>query len=110
MTVNNLSDYSVIVYDEDGKVIRESFGRPLSNLEMALCDALDARNAWVQTLYSFAPSLRLEFQTVLLDTMEKVHEYSEKMNRSFRLGDQVKIPVPQEFMVEERQPRTMGHG
>ncbi len=46
-----LSDYSVIVYDEDGKIVRESFGRTLSNLEIAMCDALDKAHARLHADY-----------------------------------------------------------
>lgn len=42
---NRLADQPVIVYDDFGRIVRESFGRDLSRLETALCDALDKRNA-----------------------------------------------------------------
>jgi hypothetical protein len=45
---NALADYAVIVYNEDGSINRESFGRILSPLERALCDALDKREAAMQ--------------------------------------------------------------
>ncbi len=38
---NTPADNGQIVYDEQGMIVRESFGRPLSKLETALCDALD---------------------------------------------------------------------
>lgn len=41
---NTPADNGQIVYDERGMIVREAFGRPLSKLEMALCDALDKRN------------------------------------------------------------------
>ncbi len=42
---NALADQPVIVYNEDGSINRESFGRDLSRLERVLCDALDKRKA-----------------------------------------------------------------
>ena len=44
---NTLADYAVIVYCEDGSINRGSFGRALSKLERALCDALDKRTAQI---------------------------------------------------------------
>lgn len=44
MNGNALADQPVIIYNEDGSINRELFGRDLSRLERALCDALDKRN------------------------------------------------------------------
>jgi hypothetical protein len=46
MANNTPGDNGQIVYDEQGKIVREAFGRRLTKLETELCDALDRANGW----------------------------------------------------------------